>query len=123
MRAVQLGILILCIQGGIGLVAMSNIFSGSYYESSILNGMEGMPSSLSASSENEQLLGSVGAFNRLLSSLTWGWVIQLAEPFGYYTDAGVRAFADLIVTTLRLISLALIGAATIEFIRNQVNVT
>jgi hypothetical protein len=102
---------------------MSELFSGSYYENTMGDTIGNLPSSFSASSDSEQLLGSVNAFNRLISSLTWGWVVQLAVPFGYYTDTSVAAFVDLILLTLRLISAGLIGAAAIEFIRNMVNVT
>lgn len=119
MRAVQLALLIMMIQAGIGIMVESGIYNGIYFENKLTNfDISGSPSALS---DTEQTQASISVMNRVFDSLTWGWISQFFEPM-YTNDAAVHAFIDSIVLFLRSVSLFVLGIAFIEFVRNQVNV-
>jgi len=119
MRAVQLALLVILIQVGTGLVAESGLFTGNYFESSIVNSMT--TQNISALSESEQIQASINVMNSLFNILTWGWIKKYFEPF-YSMDVGVKNFVDSLILFLNSVSLTIIGVAFIEFIRNRINV-
>ena len=119
MRAVQLALLVVSIQVGLGIITESGLFSGTFYESSLTNIQ--LPSSPSATSESEQSQASINVMNTVWNALTWGWIKTYFEPF-YSMDAGVKGLVDHLVTFLNSLSAFLIGIAFIEFARNRINV-
>jgi len=119
MRAVQLALLVMCIQVGLGLVAESGAFSGVYFENKLLG--VNLPSNISATSEAEQVSASVNIMNSVWNILTWGWIKNYFEPW-YSQDAAVKSFVDSLVLFLAAVSGLIIGAGVIEFVRNRINV-
>ena len=119
MRAVQIALLVICIQVGLGLVATANIFGKLYYESELTN--VNFPSGASAISESEQTQISINVMNTVFNALTWGWIKIFFEPY-YSLDAQTKIFVDKVVFFLNSVSLFVIGIAFIEFIRNRVSV-
>lgn len=119
MRALQLAVFFVLLQFSFGLVSLSGLFPTISYDSSITNVQ--LPSNVSATSDAEQNQATVQSFNTLINALTWGWVKGLFMPW-YSYDAGLKAFVDFLITILNFISGALIAAAVIEMVRNNVSV-
>lgn len=117
MRAIQIAIAVICIQMGIGIVAVSGLFGNMYYESSITKVNVSNPSSLS---ETEQTQTSINILNKVFDALSWGWITHYFEPW-YSQSSSLASFIDTIVLFLRSISSIIIGIAFMEFIRNRVS--
>lgn len=112
MRAVQLALLIMCIQFGIGFVVASGVFEGLYYENTLTS--IDIPGNTNALDESEQAQTSINIFSAIKDALTWGWIKQFFYPV-YNTNAAVKAFVDFIQAGLIALSTVIIGAAAIEF--------
>jgi len=120
MRAVQIALLVASIQIGMGLVTMSGLFSGIYYESTLTNALS-ITGNPSAASETEQVQISIDVMNTVRQTLFWGWVTQYFEPL-YSMDAATKYLVDGLVVFLNLVSAFIFGIAFIEFARNNLNV-
>lgn len=119
MRAVQIALLVISIQIGMGIIAVSGLYEGNYYEKELV-GVD-MPNTTSALSESEQQQTSVNFLNRAWKALTWGWVIDFFQPW-YSLNAGLKSFIDSLILLLNGISSFIIGVALLEFFRNRINV-
>lgn len=119
MRAIQIALLVICIQIGMGIVTESGLFSGVLFENRLTN--VAMPANPASASDAELLQANTDVFNRVINALTWGWLTNYFEPF-YSGDAATKVFVDTIVTFMNTISGIIIGIALIQFIRNQVSV-
>ena len=117
MRAFELGLLILCIQAGIGLVVEGGMFSGKTYFENTLTGVT-LPSNMSALDDLEQAQVGISVFNSVKDALTWGWLKSFFYP-AYHTDVAVQGFIDSLLLFLRGLSALIIGAAVIEFFKNR----
>ena len=113
MRAVQLAMLIMCIQFGMGMIVTSGVFGSSMYYENTVTSVD-LPSNTNVLDESEQAQTSNNIFSRIKDALTWGWIKQFFYP-AYYTDAEVKTFVDSIQLGLIGISTLIIGAAAIEF--------
>ena len=119
MRAVQLALIVICIQVGLGLVTATGLFTGIWYESEITGIV--MPSDPLASSDSEQSQTSINIFNTVIDTLTWGWIKHYFEPL-YSMNSQVATFVNTLVSFLNVISSIIIGAGFIEFVRNRIDV-
>ena len=119
MRAVQIALVVICIQVGLGIVTVSGLFNGIYYESQLTN--VNLPRNVSALSTEEQTQASINVMNTVFDALTWGWIKIYFEPF-YSNDTATHTLIDYIVTFLNAVSLFIIGVALIEFVRDRVEV-
>jgi len=119
MRAVQIALLIICIQAGIGLVTVSSLYGDIYYENELLPDVSS--DSIDAMSETEQIQASVGVMNRVWDALSWGWVKIYFMPL-YNTSSATQSFIDSLILFLQSITGIIIGIALIEFVRNRPNV-
>lgn len=119
MRAVQIALLVICLQIGIGLIAESGLFTKTYFESSITN--VNVPSEVSALNTDEQVQESYNIMTDLWNILSWGWIKTFFEPL-YSQDEATKKFVDHILLFLRSITSFVIGVAFIEFVRNRLNV-
>jgi len=119
MRAVQIALLVISIQVGMGIITESGLFTGNFYENTLIN-IE-MPTNPSATSEEEQVQASINVMNTIWNALTWGWIKHYFEPF-YSLNSGVKNFVDHIILFLNSLSAFLIGIAFVEFARNRLNV-
>ena len=119
MRAVQIALLIISIQIGMGIVVESGLFNGTFYENQI-TGIN-MASNASALSDTEQNQASINIMNTVFNTLTWGWIKDFFQPW-YSLDSGLKSFIDHLILLLNSISTFIIGVAFIEFVRNRINV-
>ena len=119
MRAIQVALLIICLQIGTGLVAVSGLFGNIYYEGELTD--VDTPSNPEALSELEQGQTSINFLNIMFDALTWGWIKNYFMPF-YNQVTVIREFIDGVIIFLNGISGILIGIAFIEFIRNRTEV-
>jgi len=119
MRLVEIALLVILIQMGMGLVTVSGLFPSVPYEKSITD-IQG-PANPESTNAWEQMLAAIESFNRIVDSLTWGWIAEYFKPW-YYYDAGLRAFVDTLIKFLRGITIVIIMAAGIEFIRNRTGI-
>lgn len=119
MRAVQLALLVICIQFGIGLVVESGLFTGMYFENTLTD--VSLPSDMSALDIVEQDQVSINIFTMVKNTLTWGWLIQFFQP-AYANDTATRTFVNTILVLLRSATGIIIGAAVLEFFRNRTSV-
>jgi len=119
MRAVQLAMLIMSIQFGLGLIQVFGGFGTIPYESQI-TGIEVVEEGhIQTTSEQTHL--SFNIMSKIWRVLTWDWMKDLAIPW-YNTDVGVRSLVDFIINALMGLTGIIYGAALIEFIANRVNV-
>jgi len=116
MRAIQVAILIICIQVFGGIVTASGLFTGTYYESSIVPSQFG---NASAQYAHEQEAVAFDVMNALWNTLTWGWITQYFEPV-YSSQAGARAIIDAFILGLNGLSWTLIGIAFLQYLRNLI---
>lgn len=119
MRAVQLALLVVCLQVGSGLIMTSGLFAGSFYERTLTN--LDLPENVSAITEEEQSQASINIMNVIWDTLAWGWIRYYFEPF-YSNNVGVKNFIDAFILFLDGISSLIIGVAFLEFLRNRINV-
>ena len=119
MRAVQIALLIICIQVGLGIINASGLFRGYFYEAEITN--VDLPEEVSAMTEAEQEQANINIMNAIWDTLTWGWISYYFEPF-YSSDTAVKGFVDVIIIFLGTISSLIIGIAFVEFLRNRIDV-
>ena len=119
MRAVQIALLIISIQIGMGLVVESGLFSGSFYENDI-TGID-ISTNASALSDTEQSQTSINIMNTVFNVLAWGWIKDFFQPY-YNLDTGVKTFIDHLILLMNSVSAFIIGIAFIEFVRNRVDV-
>lgn len=119
MRAIEIAVVVISIQIGMGIIVESGLFSGVYYESEITGIDLGENPSIGTDSELSQ--SSSNFLNRMWNALTWGWIKQYFEPL-YSNNISIHNFIDVIIKFLRLISGIVIGAAFVEFARNRVDV-
>lgn len=119
MRAVQLALLIICIQLGIGLVVESGLFNGMYFENTITG--VNLPTDLEALDSVEQDQVSINIFTIVKNTLTWGWLIQFFQP-AYANDTTTRIFVNTLMALLTSATGIIIGAAVLEFFRNRTSV-
>jgi hypothetical protein len=119
MRAVKLALFVIILQMGIGLITVSQLFGGVYYDTS-LTGVT-MPVNPDAMSEIEQSQTSVNIFNVVVDALTWSWIKQYFMPW-YLQDTGLRLLVDTFINFLRVISGIIIGLAFLEFFRNKTEI-
>jgi len=118
-RAVQLALLLICIQVGLGIVASAGLFTGVFYENKLIG--VSLPRNISAASETEQISASISMMNVIWNTLTWGWIKDFAQPW-YSLDQGVKTFVDSLILFLNSITSIIIAAAFIEFMRNRMQV-
>jgi len=119
MRAVDLAILLICLQAGIGIVGASTLFSNTFYESDI-TAQPSLTDPASISTTEQEQLG-FDVFNYLRNILTWGWITTYFEPV-YSNVAGVKIFVDAIIVFLNGICYTVYLIALVEVIRNQTRV-
>jgi hypothetical protein len=118
MRAIQIALLLLCIQVGLGLVAGSDIFDGVYYESEITDYSVG---DNPLQSESEQVQASISGLQSIWNILSWDWITRLFEPW-YSNNVGVKALIDHVLLFLRSLTALLVVVALVEFVRNRSNI-
>lgn len=116
MRAVQIALLVICIQVMGGIITATGLFGGIYYETSAI---PEVPNQTSAQTAEEQTALSFNIMNALWNTLTWGWIKQFFEPI-YSNVAAVRAVVDAFILGLNGICWTLIGIAFIQFLRNLI---
>jgi len=119
MRAIDIAIVVISIQIGMGIIAESGLFSGVYFENEI-TGID-LGENPSIGTDTELLQSSTNFLNRMWNALSWGWIKQYFEPL-YSNSTSIHNFIDAIVNFLRTISGIVIGAAFVEFARNRVDV-
>jgi len=119
MRAIQVALLVVCLQIGTGLIAVSGLFGNVYYEGELTD--IDTPDNPEALSELEQAQTSINFLNILFDALTWGWIKNYFMPF-YNQVSAIKGFIDSVIIFLKAISGILIGIAFIEFIRNRTEV-
>jgi len=118
MRAVQLALLVMCIQFGLGFMAVFGGYGNIPYEKKIIN-MNITAGNVQSEAEQEQ--ASINIMGSLWDILTWGWIRNFFVPW-YYTDSGIKAIVDFIIRMLQFLSSVIVGVAFIEFVRNRINV-
>lgn len=118
MRAIQIALLLLCIQVGLGLVAESGIFSGVYYESEITDYDVG---DNPLQSESEQVQASISSLQSIWNILSWDWITRFFEPL-YSNDVGVKSLIDHVLLFLRSLTALIVAVALVEFVRNRSNI-
>lgn len=114
MRAIQIAILVMCIQLAGAIITATGLFTGNFYESKMLPSSFG---TATAQSEAEQTQVSFNVMNALWNMLAWGWISHYFEPL-YSNVASVTATVDAVIWSMNIISWVLIGVAFIQFIRN-----
>jgi hypothetical protein len=114
MRFVDIAVLVLCIQIGMGIVTVSGLFGASYYESSNMDMNIGDPKTLS---EIEQTQVSFDILNFLRTALTWDWIHTYFSPI-YPYSSGAEAIVTYVVYGLDILSGVLFSIAFLEFVRN-----
>jgi len=119
MRAVQMALLIISIQIGMGIVVESGMFPGNYYENTIPD--VDIPKNISALSETEQEQASNNIMNAIFDVLTWNWIKNFFQPY-YSLDSNIRSFIDHLIKLLNGLNVIITGSAFIEMIRNRVDV-
>jgi len=119
MRLVEIALLVILIQMGMGLVTVTGLFPSISYEKSLTDIQT--PSNPESTNTWEQMLAAINSFNTIVNSMTWGWIAEYFKPW-YYYDSGLRNFVDTLITFLRGITAIIIMAAGIEFIRNRTGV-
>jgi hypothetical protein len=119
MRAVQIALIVICIQVGMGLVTVSGLYGDMYYESKITS--VNLPSNVSALTEVEQTQAGTNIMNAIWNTITWGWIKFYFEPL-YSNYSIVKNFIDLFIAFLDVISGIIIGVAFLEFIRNRTDI-
>jgi len=119
MRLVEIALLVISIQIGMGLVTISGLFPNIPYEKSVTEIQA--PANPESTNAWEQMLAAISSFNKIVNSLTWGWIAEFFKPW-YYYDIGLRNFVDNLITFLRVITAIIIMAAGIEFIRNRTGI-
>lgn len=120
MRAIQIALLVICLQVGLGLVASTGLFGGMYYESGITGSPDEIPGSSSFLEETEQEQTTITIMNALWNIVTWSWITSLFEPF-YSQNPAFGAFIDKIVVFVNAVCYFIVGVAFIEFVRNRIN--
>jgi len=121
MRAVEIALLILCLQIGLGLVATTGLFSGMYYESEITDSPGDLPGTGEYGDEMEQEQTAAGVMEALWNIVTWGWISDFFEPF-YSQNADLASFVDTLSLMIGGIANFIVGVAFITFIRNRVSI-
>ena len=116
MRAVQLALIVFCIQIMGGIITTTGLFGGTYYEPGLL---PSIPTQTSAQTLDEQNAMSFNVMNAMWNSLTWGWIAQYFEPL-FSNVAAVNATVSALIWGLNILSWALIGIAFIQFLRNLI---
>ncbi len=119
MKAVELALLILCIQAGIGLVVVTGLFNNSMYFENTMT--INLPDNMSAIDQNEQDQSTINVLNSVIDTLSWGWIKQFFQPW-YSNNAGVTSLVDHLLFFLRTITGLIIGAAILEIFRNRTDV-
>lgn len=115
MRAIQLAMLVLSIQFGLGLMAVFGSFGNIPYETEIIK-VNITSQNVQTDIERQQV--SFDIMGNFWNILTWGWIKNFFIPW-YYTDNGVRSIIDFIILMLRGLTGIIIGAAFIEFVSNR----
>lgn len=118
MRAIQIALLLLSIQVGLGLVAASGMFSGVYYESEITDySVGGNP----LQSESEQVQASISGLQSIWNIISWDWITLFFEPW-YSNNAGVKGLIDHVLLFLMSLTGLIVVVALVEFVRNRSNI-
>lgn len=119
MRAVQLTILVICLQIGLGFVATSGLFPGVFYEPNVVGALNlGNPSATDITS---QTLASVNALNIIFKIATWTWIADLFQPLMNADITGATsALVWFGIGGLNVLTIYLVGIVIIQFVRNLV---
>lgn len=115
----QLALLILCLQAGIGIVVISGLFGNSIHYENKITGIS-LPNQTSGFSDIEQTQTAWDIVGGSIDAISWGWIKDFF-PF-YYMDTVAKNIVDGIILFLRAATTIIIGAAAIEFMRNQARV-
>ncbi len=118
MRAIQIALLLLCIQVGLGLVAESGMFNGVYYESEITDYSVG---DNPLQSESEQVQASISGLQSMWNIISWDWITRFFEPW-YSNNVGVKGLIDHVLLFLRSLTGLIVVVALVEFVRNRSNI-
>ena len=119
MRVVQLAMLIMSIQFGLGFIQTFGGLGNVPYEPEV-TGVEVVEGS-HVQTTSEQTHLSFGIMSKIWKMLTWDWIKDLAMPW-YSNSESVKALVDFILKALQGLTGIIYGAALIEFIANRVNV-
>ena len=119
MRAVQLALLIMSIQFGLGFVQIFGGFGNIPYEQTITHVEIIKQGNVQTAQEQSHLSFSI--MSSIRNILLWDWIKNLVQPW-YTQDTGIKALIDFIIDALRALTTIIYGAAIIEFIANRVNV-
>lgn len=118
MRALQLALLLLSIQFGLGFMAVFGSFGYIPYETK-MTGINLTGGAVQTELEQQQL--SINIMNAIWNILVWDWIKNFFIPW-YYSDSGVKSIVDFVIFMLRSLTGIILGAAFIEFIRNRIDV-
>jgi len=113
MRAIEIMLLIMCINIGIGVIGLTGLFSPKHYEKSLTQiGEWGNPSAVF---EEEKTKVSYNIIEDVFRILTWDWIKDYFQPL-YSMDENVKRVVDGFTIFMGGINMVLIGAATLQLL-------
>lgn len=118
MRAVQIALLVVCIQIMGGIITTTGLFGSMYYESSISSPSWYGTSATAQTAEEQQAL-SFNIMSSMWNILTWGWIKYYFEPL-YSNVPSVKSIIDALILGLNGLSAYLIGISFLQFLRNLI---